>query len=102
MGRTGADERDLPATVEGNAVTLRSSYGDDAVSDVRYQDVRFGSAGDRWVLGDWNGDGTDTLGLYRSATRSWFLKNSNAEGAHDVSLSWGLAGAQARRRRLRR
>ena len=43
--------------------------------------------GDLPVVGDWNGDGTDTIGVFRNGT--WFLRNSNDPGPVDVAFSWG-------------
>jgi hypothetical protein len=36
-----------------------------------------GDASDLPVVGDWNGDGVDTIGIYRSSTGVMFLSNSN-------------------------
>ena len=35
------------------------------------------------VMGDWDGDGKDTVGLYRRDTGQFFLKNENREGAEN-------------------
>ncbi len=40
--------------------------------------VRFGLRGDIPVLGDWNGDGTDSLGLFRKG--HWFLRDNSLTG----------------------
>jgi hypothetical protein len=42
----------------------------------------FGTAGDRPVIGDWNGTGTAQIGLYRPATGEWFL-DLNGNGKWD-------------------
>ncbi len=36
------------------------------------------------VVGDWNGDGTDTIGAFDPQTATWYLRNSNSPGAPDV------------------
>jgi len=36
------------------------------------------------VVGDWNGDGTCTIGSYVPATERFFLRNSNSTGAADA------------------
>ena len=46
--------------------------------------------GDIPVVGDWDGNGTDTIGVYRNGT--WFLRNSNAAGAPDLAFTWGSPG----------
>jgi hypothetical protein len=43
-------------------------------------------------VGDWNGDGCDTVGLYAPAQSEFFLRNSNASGGADVSFSFGPGG----------
>ena len=45
----------------------------------------FGNLGDVPVVGDFDGDGIDTVGVYRSG--SWYLRNSNSSGAHDLFYS---------------
>ena len=45
------------------------------------------------VMGDWNGDGVDTIGLYHKASSTWFLRNSNTEGMADLTFGFGSAGA---------
>ena len=42
----------------------------------------FGNPGDVPVVGDFDGDGIDTVGVYRSG--NWYLRNSNSTGAHDL------------------
>jgi hypothetical protein len=47
----------------------------------------FGRTGDFPVMGDWNGDGTKTVGVVRGST--WFLRNSNSAGRADITLKFG-------------
>ena len=42
--------------------------------------VSFGASTDIPVVGDWNGDGIDTPGVYRSSTGQFFLTDINANG----------------------
>jgi hypothetical protein len=44
---------------------------------------------DRPVVGDWNGDGTDTIGVVRQATSSWLLRNSNTGGIAQINFVFG-------------
>jgi hypothetical protein len=44
----------------------------------------FGRPGDQPLIGDWNGDGVDTIGIYRS--ERFYLRNANAPGPADVTL----------------
>jgi hypothetical protein len=50
----------------------------------------YGLAGDVAVVGDWNGDGVDTIGVFRSGT--FFLRNSNNSGFGDITVAYGQAG----------
>lgn len=38
------------------------------------------------LVGDWNGDGTDTVGIYKQATQQMDLRNSLDAGIADISL----------------
>ena len=40
----------------------------------------FGAAGAGWlpIVGDWNGDGKDTIGLYDPATSTFYLRNTTS------------------------
>jgi hypothetical protein len=43
----------------------------------------YGAAGWVPVAGDWNGDGSDTVGVYQPGAAFWYLRNSNTPGAPD-------------------
>lgn len=45
------------------------------------------------IVGDWDGNGTTTVGLYDPATGAFYLKNSNASGAADIVFTFGPGGA---------
>lgn len=51
-----------------------------------------GDGGDRPLSCDWNGDGIDTPGVFRSGT--WFLTDTPGSNAVDVSFAFGQAGDQ--------
>jgi hypothetical protein len=44
------------------------------------------------MAGDWNGDLTDTVGLYNPATGGFFLRNIHAGGPADVAYAYGPGG----------
>lgn len=52
----------------------------------------FGNPGDIAFSGDWNCDGTETLGLYRRSDGYVYLRNSNTQGIADVSYYFGNPG----------
>jgi hypothetical protein len=39
--------------------------------------INFGQAGDLPIAGDWDGDGVDTVGVFRPSNNTFFLTNSN-------------------------
>ncbi len=61
-------------------------------NDTGFADREFfyGVAGDVPVAGDWNGDGVDTIGIYRNGT--FFLRNSNSSGFADLQFPFGAPG----------
>ncbi|MCA9893868.1 MAG: S8 family serine peptidase [Anaerolineae bacterium] len=48
---------------------------------------RYGTPDDLAIAGDWNGDGIDTIGIYRNGV--FYLKNSNSTGYADIRFSFG-------------
>jgi len=42
------------------------------------------------VAGDWNGDGIDTIGIYRDGV--FYLSNSNSTGFADIVFVLGNSG----------
>ena len=55
-------------------------------------DARFayGITGDLPVTGDWDGDGIDTIGIYRNG--QFYLRNSNTSGLADIIFPFGVNG----------
>ena len=47
---------------------------------------------DRIVAGDWEGDGSDTMGLLRPAEARFYLKFDHASGTADVDFLFGDQG----------
>jgi murein DD-endopeptidase MepM/ murein hydrolase activator NlpD len=52
----------------------------------------FGNPGDHPILGDWNGDGIKTPGMYRRSTGLVYLRNSNTAGVADITFFFGNPG----------
>ncbi len=55
-------------------------------------DYVFGNPGDTPFTGDFNDDGTDTVGLYRSSTGSMYFRNSHTQGNADFDFFYGNPG----------
>ena len=54
--------------------------------------IVYGNAGDQAISGDWNGDGIDTMGIYRNGV--FYLRNSNTTGPADLFFPFGAPGDQ--------
>jgi hypothetical protein len=54
--------------------------------------LNYGLPGDYPVVGDWDGNGTTTIGIYRNGT--FFLRNSNTLGFAEVVFPFGNLGDQ--------
>ncbi len=60
-----------------------------SATDVPTRSFTFGQAGDIPVVGDWNGDGTHTIGVVRG--NRWLLRNTNDAGPPDLDFVFGDA-----------
>ena len=54
--------------------------------------INYGQSGDYPVVGDWDGDGDATIGIYRNGF--FHLRNSNTIGAGDLIFAFGSPGDQ--------
>ena len=54
--------------------------------------LNYGLTGDYPVTGDWDGNGSDTIGVYRDG--SFYLRNSNTVGFADLVFAFGQPGDQ--------
>ena len=56
--------------------------------------VTYGAGGAAYVqvVGDWNGDGVQGVGLYELSTGSWFLRNTLTSGPAEISFAFGNFG----------
>jgi hypothetical protein len=67
---------------------LTDSYSGEFVT----YDFYYGQAGDIPVVGDWDGNGTTTIGVFRPSTQEWILRNENSGGPNDIpTFSYGAA-----------
>ncbi|QPC83866.1 peptidoglycan DD-metalloendopeptidase family protein [Phototrophicus methaneseepsis] len=51
------------------------------------QVFKYGAPSDQSIIGDWNGDGVDTVGIFRNGT--FYLRNSNTTGYADITFAFG-------------
>jgi hypothetical protein len=54
------------------------------------ENVYFGVPGDVPLLCDWNGDGHDTVGLFRPQEGFVYLRNANSVGLADIDFFYGI------------
>ncbi len=48
------------------------------------------------LAGDWNGDGIDTVALYRPSDGNWYVKLANSQGVADHVLHFHGHGSVTR------
>jgi hypothetical protein len=53
--------------------------------------LRYGPTGQSWtsICGDWDGNGTDGVGLFKDATSTFYLKNNFSDSATDIRFDFG-------------
>lgn len=69
--------------------TLGSSDGGLGAADYSFI---FGNPGDKPFVGDFDGDGVDTVGLHRESTGLVYFRNSNSTGTADSQFIYGDPG----------
>ena len=47
------------------------------------------------IVGDWDGDGVDTIGSYSPTTSTFFLRNSNTDGSPTITVAFGVPGVES-------
>lgn len=52
----------------------------------------YGVPGDLPLLGDWDCDGVDTVGMYRPSNGFAYLRNANTQGFADLEFFYGMKG----------
>ncbi len=72
---------DLPMVQRGSSWFGRAGYTNGAADACG----TFGAVGDLGVTGDWDGNGTQTLGLFRPSNGTWYLRNASGGGSGDVA-----------------
>jgi photosystem II stability/assembly factor-like uncharacterized protein len=54
----------------------------------------FGNPGDQPIAGDWEGNGFDSIGVYRSSAQTWFMTNNSTPSGitfSDIDFVWDIA-----------
>jgi hypothetical protein len=69
--------------------TLGSNDGGLGAADYSFS---FGNPGDKPFVGDFDGDGVDTVGLHRESTGLVYFRNSNSTGIADNEFIYGDPG----------
>ena len=54
------------------------------------QTFAYGVASDQKLMGDWNGDGVRTPGVFRAGT--FYLRNTNTSGSGEIAFTFGQPG----------
>ena len=72
-----------------NGLLYLKNHNDTGFADVA---INYGLSGDYPVVGDWDGNGTTTIGIYRGNT--FYLRNENTIGFATIVFAFGQAGDQ--------
>ncbi len=73
----------------GNGLLYLKNANTTGFADVA---INYGLGGDYPIAGDWDGNGTATIGVYRNG--SFYLRNSNTVGFADIVFAFGAPGDQ--------
>jgi hypothetical protein len=73
----------------GNGVIYLKNTNTAGFADIN---LNYGIPGDYPITGDWDGDGDDTIGIYRNGV--FYLRNSNTIGVADIQFAFGQPGDQ--------
>ncbi len=73
----------------GNGLLYLKNANTTGFADVA---INYGTGGDYPIAGDWDGNGTATIGIYRNG--SFYLRNSNTLGFADIVFAFGTTGDQ--------
>ena len=78
-----------PRAASTSSTTLGSDDGGLGAADYDYY---FGNPGDKPFVGDFNGDGVDTVGLHRESTGLVYFRNTNTQGNAEFEFYFGDPG----------
>ncbi len=97
VNANGAVQGALAAFIRDTAGVFRPSNGalylknsnNTGFADVA---INYGLPGDYPIVGDWDGNGTATIGIYRNGV--FYLRNANTIGFADIVFAFGAPGDQ--------
>jgi hypothetical protein len=75
-----------------NRVVVFNSWPENGESAPYDTYFSFGDEGDMPFVGDFDGDGVETIGLFRPSTGMFYLKNTHTEGVADIEFAFGAEG----------
>jgi hypothetical protein len=55
----------------------------------------YGSSGDIPFAGDWNGDGTDTVAVFRPSSNNWYIPQTNLAGVTNHQIHFHAHGEKS-------
>ncbi len=88
----GCDTVSLYRRSEGRVYVInRLGDGSGGLGAAEYA-YYFGNPGDKAFVGDFGGNGTDTIGLHRESTGLVYFRNSNTQGIADFEFYFGDPG----------
>jgi CSLREA domain-containing protein len=89
VGGSGPDRDTTGVFRPSNGALYLKNTNETGFADVA---INYGLPGDNPVVGDWDGNGTATIGIYRNG--SFYLRNSNTIGFADLVFAFGAPGDQ--------
>jgi len=88
----GCDTVSIYRQSEGRVYIINALGSDDGGLGAADYDYFFGNPGDKPFVGDFNGDGVDTVGLHRETTGLVYFRNSNTQGVAEFEFFFGDPG----------
>jgi Tol biopolymer transport system component len=88
----GCDTVSLYRPSTGQVFIINQLGSDDGGLGAAEFSYYFGNPGDKPFVGDFDGDGIDTVGLHRESTGFVYLRNSHTQGVADVQFYFGNPG----------
>ena len=92
MNGDGCDTISVYRPSEQRFYVINELGADDGGLGVADYSFVFGNPGDQPVVGDWDGDGVDEVGLHRESTGLFYWRNTRTTGTADGSIYFGNPG----------